>query len=115
MAVILVIDDQDMVRFTVKRILASKGHDVVEASSGDAGLALYRARPPALVLTDLVMPDRPGGEIIAELRKTGATAKIIAMSGGDGLDLARELGADATLEKPFRAEALLTAVAQLIG
>jgi DNA-binding response OmpR family regulator len=114
-ALILVIDDQDMVRFTVKRILASKGHDVVEAASGDAGLALYRARPADLVVTDLIMPDKPGGAIIAELRQSGAPVKIIAMSGGDGLDLARDLGADATLEKPFRAEALLAVVAQLIG
>lgn len=115
MALILVIDDQDMVRFTVKRILASKGHEVVEAASGDAGLALYRARQPHLVVTDLRMPDKPGGEIITELRQSGASAKIIAISGGDGLDLARELGADATLEKPFRAEALLAVVAQLVG
>jgi CheY-like chemotaxis protein len=115
MALILVIDDQDMVRFTVRRILASKGHQVVEASSGEAGLALYRAHPTDLVVTDLRMPDKPGGEIIADLRQSGAAVKIIAMSGGDGLDLARELGADATLEKPFRAEALLAAIAQLTG
>jgi len=114
MALILVIDDQEIVRITVKRILASAGHDVVEAESGDAGIALYRERGPALVLTDLLMPDKPGGETIAELRESGATAKIVAMSGGDGLDLARELGADEVLEKPFRADALLAMVKKLI-
>jgi DNA-binding response OmpR family regulator len=114
MALILVIDDQEMVRITVKRILTSAGHDVVEAESGDAGIALYRERGPALVLTDLLMPDKPGGETIAELRESGATAKIVAMSGGDGLDLARELGADEVLEKPFRADALLAMVKKLI-
>jgi CheY-like chemotaxis protein len=115
MALILVIDDQDMVRFTVRRILQSAGHEVMEAASGDAGIALYRQRPSALVVTDLLMPDKPGGETIAELRQSGATAKIIAMSGGDGLDRARELGADEVLEKPFRADALLAAVKKLIG
>lgn len=115
MALILVIDDQDMVRFTVKRILTSKGHEVIEAASGNGGVVLYRERAPALVLTDLIMPDKPGGETIAELRQDGATAKIIAMSGGDGLDKARSLGADAVLEKPFRAEALLSLVTSLLG
>ncbi|MGH6981345.1 MAG: response regulator transcription factor [Stellaceae bacterium] len=115
MALILVIDDQEMVRITVKRILASAGHEVVEAASGDAGVALYLQRQPVLVLTDLLMPDKPGGETIAQLRENGATAKIIAMSGGDGLDLAREIGADEVLEKPFRADALLALVRTLIG
>ena len=43
MALILVIDDQDMVRFTVQAHFASAGHEIVEAASGDAGIALYRA------------------------------------------------------------------------
>lgn len=115
MALILVIDDQDMVRFTVRRILQSAGHEVMEAASGDAGIALYRAREPALVVTDLLMPDKPGGETIAELRESGANAKIIVMTGGAGIDTARHLGADLALEKPFRADALLAAVKQLIG
>ena len=115
MALILVIDDQDMVRITCERILASAGHDVIEAASGDDGIALYRDHRPALVLTDLLMPDKPGGETIAELRNGGADAKIVAMSGGDGLDLARSLGADEVLEKPFRADALLATVKKLIG
>ncbi len=115
MALILVIDDQELVRFTVKRILAGKGHEIIEAATGDAGIALYRQRSPALVLADLVMPDKPGGETIAELRRSGATAKIVAMSGGDGLDKAKALGADAVLEKPFRADALLAMLASLLG
>ncbi len=115
MALILVIDDQDMVRFTIRRILASQGHEVIEAASGDAGIALYRQRSPALVLADLIMPDKPGGETVAELRQGGATAKIVAMSGGDGLDKAVALGADAVLEKPFRADALLAMVTSLLG
>ncbi|HEY5208537.1 MAG TPA: response regulator [Stellaceae bacterium] len=115
MALILVIDDQDMVRFTVKRMLASKGHEVIEAASGDAGVALCRAHGPALVVTDMIMPDKAGGETIQELRQSGSLAKILAISGGADLDMATRLGADAVLEKPFRAEALLETVARLIG
>jgi DNA-binding response OmpR family regulator len=114
MALILVIDDQDMVRFTVRRMLASKGHEVIEAATADAGIALCRERRPALVMTDMIMPDKPGGETIVELRRSGAAGKIVAMSGAD-LDMATGLGADAVLEKPFRAETLFETVTKLIG
>jgi DNA-binding response OmpR family regulator len=100
---------------TVKRILESAGHEVLEAAGGDAGIALCQARNPALVVTDMVMPDKPGAETIMGLRNAGAVAKIIAVSGGPELDMATEFGADAVLEKPFRAEALLATVAKLIG
>jgi DNA-binding NarL/FixJ family response regulator len=114
MALILVIDDQDMVRFTVRKMLASKGHEVIEAATADVGIALCRERRPALVMTDMIMPDRPGGETITELRRSGVAGKIVAMSGAD-LELAMRLGADAVLEKPFRAETLFDTVAKLIG
>ena len=114
MALILVIDDQDMVRFTVRKMLASKGHEVIEAATADAGIALCRERSPALVLTDMIMPDREGRETIAELRRLGGAAKILAMSGGD-LETATEFGADGVLEKPFRAETLFETVEKLIG
>lgn len=114
MALILVIDDQDMVRFTVRKMLVSKGHEVIEAATADAGLALCRERRPALAMIDMVMPDRPGGETIFEVRQSGTAGKILAMSGAD-LERATQLGADAVLEKPFRVETLLDAVAKLIG
>jgi DNA-binding NtrC family response regulator len=115
MALILVIDDQDMVRFTLRKMLASKGHEVIEGASAAAGIALCHARGPALVLIDMIMPDQPGDRTIAELRGAGAGAKIIAMSGGADLDMATQAGADAVLEKPFRAETLFETVARLIG
>jgi CheY-like chemotaxis protein len=113
MALILVIDDQDMVRFTVRKMLASKGHEIIEAATADAGIALCRERGPALVVTDMIMPHKAGGETITELRRSGA-AKILAMSGAD-LEIATRLGADAVLEKPFRAETLFDTVAKLIS
>ncbi|HEX4111751.1 MAG TPA: response regulator [Stellaceae bacterium] len=115
MALILVIDDQDMVRFTVRRMLASKGHEVIEAATAGAGIALCRERRPALVMTDMIMPDKAGADTIAELRRSGGAGKILAMSGGADLEAATQLGADAVLEKPFRAETLFETVTKLIG
>lgn len=58
--VILVIDDDDTMRLMLKRVLARQGFDVVEAASGEAGLALCRSLRPDAVLLDGLMPDMDG-------------------------------------------------------
>ena len=68
-----------------------------------------------MVLTDIIMPEQEGMETIGEMRKLNKTVRIVAMSGGgikdlDVLLLARRLGADATLAKPFRKDDLLACV-----
>jgi DNA-binding response OmpR family regulator len=113
---ILLIDDDDLFRNLLRINLEEAGHTVIEAPNGQKGLALYRAAPADLVLTDLVMPEKDGIGIIIELRKEFPAAKIIAMSGGgrgsaaDYLKSARLLGAVGTLPKPFTHEALLAAI-----
>ncbi|MES2696217.1 MAG: response regulator, partial [Verrucomicrobiota bacterium] len=70
-----------------------------------------------LVLTDLLMPDRDGLEVITALRVNQPTLPVVAMSGGGELPatlylkLARQLGAKAILEKPFTNEQLLMTIA----
>ena len=118
---ILVIDDEDLVRDTISRILRTGGHEVAEASDGRKGLALFSKNPADLVITDILMPEMEGIQTIGEFRKIAPRVKIIAISGGgrvgnkDYLTLARELGADAILSKPFRARELLAAVDSVIG
>jgi DNA-binding response OmpR family regulator len=71
------------------------------------------------VITDLFMPDKDGIETIVELRKLSPTVKIVAMSGwtsaqgSDYLRVAREIGATATLQKPFDPRELTRVVRQL--
>jgi CheY-like chemotaxis protein len=94
---------------------------VHEASNGKSGLAAYRQQSPDLVITDIVMPDMEGLEVIRELRQTDPDIKIIAMSGGgiaaaeQYLALARTFGAGSVLDKPFTQEQLLTVVAEALG
>jgi DNA-binding response OmpR family regulator len=104
MADILVIDDDPSMRNLVSRILTAEGHAVRQAQNGVAGLAEFRRMYPALVITDMVMPDAEGIETIRELRREAPTLPIIAMSGSGALYLksAARLGATATIEKPFR-------------
>ncbi len=121
MARILVIDDQDIVRETICRILRTRGHDVAEAADGRKGLALFGKNPADVVITDIIMPEMEGIQAIREFRKIAPQVKIIAISGGgragstDYLTLAQQLGADATLSKPFRNQELFETVDRLCG
>lgn len=99
----------------------SAGYKVRAAPDGQAGLAHFMAEPSELVVTDIIMPNREGIETIVELRKASPTVKVIAISGGyrvgpdDFLQLARHVGADGALAKPFRLSKLLALAAQLLG
>ena len=90
------------------------------AKDGVEGLSVFHQEQPDVVLTDLIMPDKEGIETIMDLRKISPNLVIIAMSGGslnkgyDYLPAAQNLGANATLKKPFEAEELINAINQLI-
>jgi DNA-binding NtrC family response regulator len=113
---ILVIDDDQAVRFTLEAILTSAGYEVMLADTGISGMRLYRTAPPDLVITDIIMPDQEGIETIIEIRRKDPGAKIIAISGGGRyanghfLELAMGLGANAALAKPFDLDELLAVV-----
>jgi DNA-binding response OmpR family regulator len=117
---ICVIDDDDAVRQTICRILTNAGYAVVEARDGRIGLKAIEQTSPAMVITDIVMPNREGIETIMEAKQRFANIPILAISGGgrmepDGfLDLAVKLGADDCLAKPFRPQELLAKVTTLL-
>ena len=114
MAEILVIDDDDDVRSLVTHILDAAGHQTREASNGDCGMALCRARRPALVITDIVMPEKEGLELIRDLSREMPDVAILAMTGAGNpavyLRAAGLFGAVALLSKPFDPDELLCAV-----
>jgi CheY-like chemotaxis protein len=121
MARILVIDDDELVRLTVRGILERAGHAVEEARDGSEGLVRATELRPDLILTDILMPNQDGIEFILKLRQADPKAKIIAMSGGGSLQpvqllvMAKELGADECLPKPFARAALLAKVELCLG
>ena len=121
MARILIIDDEELVRVTLRQILEDAGHQVAEAVDGRQGTDLHEklscsGEPVDLIITDIVMPEQEGIETILEIRRGNSDVKIIAISGGGRrgdlgyLKLAQELGADGSLPKPFGPDELLTAV-----
>jgi len=114
MATILVIDDEEMMRVLLRSTLKGAGYEVVEAANGRQGLELYRRRPTDLVITDILMPEMNGLDMILELTRYFLDAKVIAISGEGGeknvLDVAKLLGARRTFHKPFSMLELLDAV-----
>ena len=121
MARILIIDDNPDVLNAVHKMLTAEGHSVADSPKSSAGLALHRANPFDLVITDIVMPEKEGISTIIELRGECPDLKIIAMSGGGDfepygyLDIAIRVGADRTLPKPFSREELLEAVNDVLS
>ena len=120
MARILVIDDEDIVRKSISQMLESEGHDVRVASSGNEGVFHFKQQPPDLLITDILMPDKDGLEIIRELSSDYPLVKFLAITGGgatgnlDFLPQAKAFGAHATLRKPFLREDLLGKISEIM-
>lgn len=126
MARVLLIEDEEMVRFSLRAVLESDGHEVVEASDGDEGVAQFKklaktTRPTDIVVTDILMPKKHGYDTISEIREVSPDMKIIAISGGGDvnpkvfLEMSDFLGADCVLAKPFSSAELLTAVRECLA
>jgi CheY-like chemotaxis protein len=120
MARILLIEDDESVRTLLLLTLAHYGHDVVEARNGREGLDRFRETKPDLVITDIVMPEKEGFEVLMKIRRKNPALKIIAISGGGlhnaahYLHTAKLLGAAKVLAKPFSNETLMAAVNELL-
>ena len=116
MASILLVEDDEQLRSMLRIVLDRAGHEVQEAGNGKEALEIYNRRPTDLIVTDIVMPDKEGLETILEFRRIYPDVKIIAMSGGgrtgaqNYLQLAKKLGADYILTKPFSNQEILDGI-----
>lgn len=116
---VLVIDDDPLIRQTIRFALEEAGFDVGEAESGVDGCRAVADGDFDLMITDILMPDKDGIETIIEVKRTHPSLRILAMSGGgkiDGgefLNLARRLGVCDTIGKPFQLSALVAKVERL--
>jgi len=120
MPCILIIDDDPQILQMMQKVLLRVGYDVLSASDGRQGMNLCNTNHVDLVITDIVMPEMEGLEVIMGIKRILPNVKIMAVSGGariqadDYLDLASALGAHRTLAKPFMREELLQAVRELL-
>ena len=116
---ILVIDDEDDYRDTLCELLERSGYEVIAARNGRAGLKALREYGADVVITDIVMPDMEGIEVIMALRASHPDVPIIAMSGSLDklfyLQIVHYLGAVEALPKPIAYDDLIAAVRRALG
>lgn len=117
---ILIVEDDESIRFLLKQNLEFEGYAVVEAAEGERGLEMANSENPDLLVLDLMLPGMSGMEICKRLRNTGSDVPILMLTArGEQMDkvLGLKAGADDYLTKPFdileltaRIEALLRRV-----
>ncbi len=121
MKTILVIDDNENMLSMMCDLLTRSGYNVLSATDGAQGLNALRTNTPDLLITDVVMPEKDGLEVIMDLKKHHPGLKSIVVSGGGILEpqaylpIAKKLGADEVLAKPFIPSELLALVRKLLA
>lgn len=139
MANILVVDDDKEIRDLIKIILTNENHNVSVATDGQDGILAYKTQKFDLIITDIIMPNRDGIDLIVDILSGDNQTPIVAMSGGKrisdpdmsisekisdqlalklrkfNLDSASNLGIDETLKKPFTVVELLTVVNKMLA
>lgn len=117
---LLLVDDDNDLRNLLERVLLRNGFRVHAAADGRQAIKLLGRERFDLVVTDIIMPDVEGIELILKIRKDHPSLPIIAMSAGGRLNaegylkMARSLGANRILEKPFSIDSLLEGIRELL-
>ena len=120
MAKILIVDDDPDICFILKKLLERKGHEAVTSLNGHEAMKCLELSPFDVVITDLIMPEMDGIELIMKMRITYPEQKVIAISGGGRinaavyLQMAKLLKVEHTFQKPVKADELLIAIDDLL-
>jgi DNA-binding NtrC family response regulator len=120
MALILLVEDDDLVRDMLTQILQRASHEVESTTNGEEATAYLRKHKPDIMITDIIMPKKSGITLISEVKNQHPDMEIIAISGGGRLDptgyldLSETLGASVSFEKPIDNNALLMAIDLLL-
>jgi len=113
---VLVVDDNEEDLLRTATVLEQAGFDVRRADSIRDAAVSYVERPAHVLVTDILMPEGDGIDLIQGLRRIDADLPIVAVSGREsGLDAAKEMGAGRILTKPVDPEELVRAVREVIG
>jgi len=113
MAKILVVDDSGMSRRSLRKILETAGHQVIEAQDGIAALELFFIDKPEIVLLDLTMGGLYGVDVLKKMREMDPGARVIVASAdiqSSTREMVQEAGALAFINKPLAVDQVLNAV-----
>ena len=118
---VLFVDDDNEIAEVMTEFLRRSGYTADSAEDGHQALKMLQRRAATVVVTDILMPEVDGYELIMRLRQIPHHPRIVAMSGNPskiGLDFlksAQQLGAERVLAKPFTPQALLELMEDLLG
>lgn len=122
MCQVVVIDDDTQVRRQLTQLISNKGYSVKNAPNGKIGLEIVKNKKPVLVITDIIMPEEDGLEVLSKIRVRFPNITTIAISGGSGrlnnfplLELATKIGADYIFEKPLDDEQIVSVITQILN
>ena len=128
MTTVLIIDDDEDVREALSTALQLENFETLEAPHGDYGLRLLEKHEVDVVVTDIFMPEKEGLETIVDAKQRWPELRIIAISGGPGatrrmgvdgghdfLPVAKDLGADRVMKKPFLPSELIQVIGELLA
>lgn len=116
---ILIIEDDKQLRLMLRLHLEKRGFIVNECDNGNCGINFVKNNTVDLIITDIFMPEKDGMVTISEIKKLRPEIKVIAISGGapggnlDFLPVAKSIGADVTINKPFSIDELINAINSL--
>jgi CheY-like chemotaxis protein len=120
MARILIIDDDPTIQILFSQFLKSKGHTILQAEDGRKGISILKSQQLDLVITDIMMPEMDGLEILMGIRDAEIEIPVIAISGGmrdlpiNFLRHAKLFGASYVFEKPVPLDILNNSVNSLL-
>lgn len=118
---VLVVEDDEGMLALLAAAFRRAGFYVRTAADGESALRALRDRPPAAVVTDLILPDADGMETVRAMRTENPKAPLVVISGGglfdatDLLGVARALGANGALAKPFAMGEVVAMVSNLLS
>ncbi len=116
--ILLVDDDKDFL-YATNELLKNRNYAVYTAESFNEAMSILEKHSIDIIVSDIIIPDHDGFELIMQVRRLYPEIKIIAMSGGGKIDkdtylkMAKGMSADATIAKPFRIDDLVIAILQL--
>lgn len=120
MSTILIIDDDEQFNLMMKTALEAKGYEVETGSNGRDAKVLYQNKKYDVIVTDIIMPDVDGYEVILDLRRMGMGDRTIAVSAGgrtaadDYLITAKHFDVAATFNKPFELQPFREKIEEII-
>ena len=115
---VLVVDDEDVIRETVREILTDEGYRVIAALDGSEVLNLVAKEDPDVILLDVWMPEMDGIVLLKQIRREHPEARVIMISGHGSIHTAvtaTKLGAFDFIEKPLSLDGLLATIERACG